>query len=113
MKEKIKRLFTCFLPVARNRRGSCQNCGACCRLPWPCLFLKQDDQGRSRCAIYPIRPPNCRKYPRTAMEFLTASTCGFKFVNDESYPDRRQEPLELPGYATDPVLARAERIPQS
>lgn len=79
MRDKIKRFITCLLPVARNRRGTCHNCGACCRLPWPCLFLREDPEGRSRCTIYPVRPPNCRKYPRTAMEFVTTATCGYRF----------------------------------
>ena len=42
-------------------------------------FLKFDDEGKSYCTIYPIRPLNCRKYPRTESEHITTDTCGFTF----------------------------------
>lgn len=76
---KVKRTITAVLPVFKNRRGKCINCGACCRLPTMCYFLKFDRDGKSYCSIHPIRPLNCRKYPRTKEEFITEETCGFKF----------------------------------
>ena len=75
---KIKRTFTAFFPVAKNRQGECANCGKCCHLPARCLFLRDKD-GKSYCSIYKIRPLNCRKYPRTKSEWLTQDTCGYRF----------------------------------
>lgn len=98
MKAKIKRTLTCVLPVAENRTGHCIGCGACCKLPRPCFFLRTGKDGRSYCAIYPIRPLNCRKYPRTASEWLTADTCGFRF---EPVP----QTLPVPVYRRLPVLS--------
>jgi uncharacterized protein len=76
---KAKRTLTCLLPISPRRRGRCVNCGACCRLPNVCPFLKTDGQGKGYCGIYPVRPLNCRKYPRTASEHITPDTCGFYF----------------------------------
>ena len=30
---KVMRTFTSVLPVAKNRIGSCSDCGVCCKLP--------------------------------------------------------------------------------
>lgn len=68
-----------MLPVAANRTGQCIGCGACCKLPNPCYFLKHGADGRDYCSIYTVRPLNCRKYPRTDAECLTSATCGFRF----------------------------------
>ena len=76
---KIKRTFTAILPVSERRKGKCNHCGACCELPNVCPFLKYKSDGKSACSIYPIRPVNCRKYPRTESEFITEDTCGYKF----------------------------------
>lgn len=76
---KLKRTVTAFLPVDKNRRGKCIRCGACCKLPNRCPFLAYDDQGLAVCKIYPVRPLNCRKYPRTKSEHITADTCGHSF----------------------------------
>jgi hypothetical protein len=76
---KIKRTFTAVLPVSKRRKGQCANCGACCRLPKACPFLRYRPDGKSYCLIYPIRPLNCRKYPRTEAEFITEDTCGYRF----------------------------------
>ncbi|UCF15618.1 MAG: hypothetical protein JSW59_19650 [Phycisphaerales bacterium] len=76
---KAKRTFTAILPVAENRRGQCINCGACCKLPNVCPFIKSGEDGKEYCSIYPIRPHNCRKYPRTESESVTQDTCGFTF----------------------------------
>jgi len=84
MKKKLKRLATSFLPVATNRVGECNRCGECCKLPYPCPFLRFDAEGLSMCAIYAFRPPSCRKYPRTNEENLTAQVCGFRFVPSAS-----------------------------
>ena len=79
-RSKIKRTFTStLLPVAKNRKGKCQNCGECCKLPKMCGFLKFKKNGESFCSIYPIRPPNCRKYPLNEFEFITEDTCGYRF----------------------------------
>jgi hypothetical protein len=76
---KAKRTMTAFLPVAKNRRGKCKDCGECCKLPKECFFLRYGKDGRSRCLIWPLVPMNCRKYPRTKEEQLTEKTCGFWF----------------------------------
>ena len=80
---RIKRTFTSVLPVAEQRRGQCIQCGACCKLPNVCPFLKSNGDGHIYCRIYPIRPLNCRKYPRTPSEHITAETCGFHFEDGE------------------------------
>ena len=76
---KLKRTLTSFLPVAKNRVGKCQNCGACCQLPNKCIFLKFKKKNTSYCSIHKIRPLNCRAYPRTKKEFITQKTCGYNF----------------------------------
>jgi Fe-S-cluster containining protein len=82
---KIKRTFTAFLPVAKNRKGQCIRCGACCKLPNVCLWLGFDAEGKAICKIYPLRSLNCRKYPRTKSEHITTGTCGMYFEWRESY----------------------------
>ena len=77
---KFRRLSTCLLPVSPDRTGSCAQCGACCQLPIVCPFLKSRKDGTTYCGIYRLRPPNCRKYPRTAREHITEKTCGFRFA---------------------------------
>lgn len=79
MRDKLRRFATSLLPVADNRRGSCNRCGECCKLPFPCPFLRFDAEGSSMCAVYHLRPPSCRKYPRTAAEHVTQEVCGFWF----------------------------------
>ncbi|MBN1973197.1 MAG: hypothetical protein JW787_06130 [Sedimentisphaerales bacterium] len=79
---KFKRTLTSVLPVSKDRKGKCINCGACCRLPNICPFIKYAEDGKQYCSIYPIRPLNCRKYPRTESEHITRETCGFSFEKD-------------------------------
>jgi hypothetical protein len=76
---KLKRTLTCLLPVSTDRKGHCVHCGACCKLPNVCPFIKTGPDGKIYCSIYPIRPLNCRKYPRTKSELITAETCGHSF----------------------------------
>lgn len=78
--DKLKRAFTSLLPMDPSRQGECNRCGACCKLPVPCPFLRFDARGLSSCAVYYARPPSCRKYPRTAAENVTPATCGYFFV---------------------------------
>ncbi len=75
---KIKRTLTCVLPVSENRRGTCIRCGQCCMLPNRCPFLKFDEHQKALCAIYKIRPLNCRKYPRVETEHVVGA-CGHYF----------------------------------
>ncbi len=91
MKRKLERLATSLLPVAPSRRGSCNRCGECCKLPYPCPFLRYDRAGLSLCAVYPVRPPSCRKYPRTAQENLTTETCGYYFASSRQTMDADTE----------------------
>ena len=95
MRDKIRRFATSLLPVADNRRGSCNRCGECCKLPFPCPFLRFDAEGLSSCAVYHLRPPACRKYPRTAAEHVTQEVCGYWF-----------EPVDLPAAAQPPGDAK-------
>jgi len=97
MKEKIRRTLTSILPIAADRQGECNNCGACCKLPSPCMFLGYRESGESYCRIYKIRPLNCRKYPRTAAELVTAETCGFTFAG---------VPVRRGGYAPEPATSQ-------
>ncbi len=76
---KAKRTITAVLSVSEKRREQCINCGACCKLPNACPFIKPSEDGKEFCSIYAIRPLNCRKYPRTESECVTQDTCGFKF----------------------------------
>jgi len=79
MKKKIIRTLTSLLPVDKNREGSCNNCGDCCKLPTRCHFLVEDENGESQCSIYAFRPLVCRKYPRIESEFITTERCGYNF----------------------------------
>ena len=83
MVNKFLRFVTSMLPIADARHGSCNRCGECCKLPNPCKFLRYDEEGLSRCAIYGWRPPSCRKYPRIERENLTPQTCGYYFIKTE------------------------------
>jgi len=76
---KLKRTLTSVLPVSKKRKGQCINCGACCKLPNVCPFLKPNGDGKAYCSVYSLRPLNCRKYPRTESELVTADTCGHSF----------------------------------
>ena len=84
MINKLKRTLTSLLPVDQNRTGECNNCGACCHLPFRCVFLKtttdENNEIKEYCSVYVVRPPNCRKFPRTAEEHsLVKDTCSFSF----------------------------------
>jgi Fe-S-cluster containining protein len=83
MMRKLKRFATSLLPVDETRGGECNRCGECCKLPYPCPFLRYDEDGLSSCAVYAFRPPSCRKYPRTRAENLTKHSCGYYFVSVE------------------------------
>ena len=77
---KLQRTFTSIFPVENGRTGSCNGCGACCELPNRCPFLKEDDEGSKTCSIYSVRPPNCRKFPRSQAQLDEVSdTCSFSF----------------------------------
>ncbi len=97
LKNKIKRFATSLLPVDAGRRGECNRCGECCKLPYPCPFLRYDEQGLSSCAVYYARPPSCRKYPRTSSENVTPGTCGYYFVDVSSVGVRTAQPEQASG----------------
>jgi len=80
--QKLKRTITSFLPIDSARKGTCNRCGECCKLPNVCPFLGFDSENLAICKIYPIRPLNCRKYPRTKDEQVCFS-CGFYFVEEK------------------------------
>ena len=85
LRAKLRRFLTSWLPVSSDRRGECTNCGACCKLPKQCRFLRFRDSGESYCGVYWLRPPSCRKYPRSPSEFITPETCGYYFVDAPVY----------------------------
>jgi hypothetical protein len=89
LKHKMKRFITSMLPIDANRQGECNRCGECCKLPYPCPFLRYDAEGLSTCSVYFARPPSCRKYPRTADENVTPEQCGYYFVDVSSIARRR------------------------
>ncbi|MCK5902621.1 MAG: YkgJ family cysteine cluster protein [Cocleimonas sp.] len=77
---KIKRTLTAILPVDKNRTGECNGCGDCCKLPFRCTFLKDTSDGKYACSIYKVRPPNCRKFPRSHSQWKTVKVnCGYRF----------------------------------
>ncbi|HFC92084.1 MAG TPA: hypothetical protein ENJ51_04655 [Leucothrix mucor] len=81
---KLKRTLTALLPVDKNRKGECNGCGDCCKLPFRCAFLKELDDGTSRCAIYSVRPPNCRKFPRNKAQWEPVKeNCSFSFSDSK------------------------------
>ncbi len=83
LSEKIKRAATSLLlPVDRTREGYCKNCGACCMFLYKCPFLSFENHGSNKavCTIHKIRPPMCRKYPRTKAEQIH-QPCGYSFNN--------------------------------
>lgn len=84
LKHKLKRFMTSMMPIDANREGECNRCGECCKLPYPCPFLRYDAEGLSTCSVYFARPPSCRKYPRTASENVTPDACGYYFVDASS-----------------------------
>ena len=71
-----------------RRRGSCRQCGACCRLAYRCVFL----DGHNRCKIYDrARHPNCVTFPidRRDLEDVNG-VCGFHFDDGEPVSAARQ-----------------------
>lgn len=79
---KLYRTVAALLPVASDRQGGCLRCGACCRLPNRCPFLRAGADGCSFCAIWRLRPLNCRKYLRSSIEWLTPARCGYQFEKE-------------------------------
>lgn len=78
---KLKRFATSLvLPVDPTREGECSRCGACCMFLVRCPFLKFEPGNPSSvsCRAYMIRPPQCRKYPRTKKEQIH-QPCGYYF----------------------------------
>ena len=81
---KVARFATSLvLPVDRSRSGQCTRCGACCTFFVRCPFLRFEDgkPNTARCAAYRLRPPQCRKYPRTKEEQIHLP-CGFEFKDE-------------------------------
>lgn len=51
---------------SQYRRGDCNRCGACCKIPFECLFLGEDEGGYY-CKIYqtPYAMVSCKHFPFT------------------------------------------------
>jgi len=62
----------------KYRRGACRQCGACCRLAFPCPFLNS----KKLCVIYNlVRPAACKCFPIDPRDLKdVGGTCGFHFV---------------------------------
>jgi len=83
-KAKIKRnLCAIFLPVAKNRQGQCNRCGACCKLPKPCPFLGYQPDGKAFCRIQKLKPLTCKKYPQMEHHQVTRDVCGYWFEKED------------------------------
>lgn len=80
---KLIRTITSLLPIAKNRKWNCINCGECCKLPSVCPFLKYNEKWKSYCSVYAFRPLVCRKYPRIKKEWITQKTCGYFFEENK------------------------------
>jgi len=80
---KLRRFATSLLlPVSKERAGECTRCGACCKFLVNCPFLEVTDDAQGyRCNAYLIRPPQCRKYPRSKKEQVH-QPCGYSFKDD-------------------------------
>jgi hypothetical protein len=67
--------------VIRSRvTGECTHCGRCC-LHNTCVFLKMQDDGQSRCAIYGTRffkMLSCGEYPMTAEDIVVYDCPSFE-----------------------------------
>lgn len=82
------------LPVDEKRAGECKGCGACCMFVYRCPFLRFENHNSRKavCAIYGIRPPMCRKYPRTKGEQVH-QPCGYYFIEKEHTPGHHLEEI--------------------
>ncbi len=74
---KFKRMFTSkksgMPDNGEVRKGECLECGACCRLPIPCIFFFGN-----RCLIWNRRPSQCRNFPENSGQ-LISYRCGYYF----------------------------------
>ena len=63
---KMRRFLKCKFPFLNGheprRFGSCNRCGACCKIVYRCPFLTEEN-GMYGCAIYERRPDQCRRFP--------------------------------------------------
>ncbi|MCZ7395555.1 MAG: hypothetical protein ABOK23_06480 [Candidatus Methanoperedens sp.] len=87
---KIRRAATSLiLPVDGKRAGECKNCGSCCMFLYKCPFLRFENYNSRKaiCTIHGIRPPMCRKYPRTKSE-QGHQPCGYYFIDQVPEPER-------------------------
>lgn len=65
-------------------------------LPYRCTFLKTDEDGKSRCSIYRVRPPNCRKFPRTESQLSHVNeVCGYSFKKPALTPEAEAAAVTL------------------
>ncbi|MEI6125793.1 MAG: hypothetical protein WCQ99_04480 [Pseudomonadota bacterium] len=58
------------------RKGTCSQCGQCCRLIFRCPFLT----GEGKCFIYTHgRPQQCRTFPIDTRDIAEVNNCGYYF----------------------------------
>lgn len=73
---------------ARQRRGECLRCGACCALGHRCPFLRNTG-AITECRIHGCRPSNCRLFPIDERDLADRDAvaperpCGFSFNGRE------------------------------
>ena len=66
-----------------QRRGECNQCGACCELVFKCPFLKKKPDGTSLCGIYENRPNSCRLFPIEPRDIQEVrGTCSYYFIEE-------------------------------
>lgn len=83
---KTARLVTIVNGTTPGRTGECtpaacetldgRKGAACCTIGYHCPCLKED-----ACAMYPVRPPNCRAFPRTPEDLTLVKNCGYSWTD--------------------------------
>ena len=99
---KINRLISAIFRSTNHslsRVGSCKpdQCEtldgdkghACCKLDYRCPLLTEG------CAIYKLRPLNCRDFPQTEKDLELVKNCGYSFKK-KTYGQLALEYLNLP-----------------
>jgi hypothetical protein len=70
-----------------RRRGSCNRCGACCKLLYRCPAY-DESSGEGKCLIYNDRPGICALFPINEKDLrdrdivMPEQSCGFYFVRE-------------------------------
>ncbi len=81
---KIGRYINSFIPEQKQRFGKCtpylcstlngEKWATCCKLGYRCPAL-----AITNCQVYPMRPRNCRIFPKDENDLKLVKNCGYKF----------------------------------